>query len=670
MAENVIQFSLLGVDKFSGVMGKLRSTLGSVIKVIAKAAVAMVAAGGAILALVNKFADLQDKVGKFASRLGVAVDELSAYQFVAQQSGISTEQFNMALQRATRRIAEAAQGMGEGAGALKELGIEAKEFTKLGVEDKLTILADKLEGVTSESDKLRIAFKLFDSEGTAMLQMLKGGSAAMKAAAEDARFLGVVMSAQGTANAKNFKDEMGRAGSSIKGVGLAISQELMPILTPMLKAFANGTANMRDSIITALTEGISFIFTFFNIIKQVFSGIHKIFTDVSAFNTFTANIQLFIGATINAFLLMGKVVVTAFINMFKAIGKTVTEFGSWLGRNLANIIAGKELESMGTLVVNKIVPAFSEAAIAAKEEFNGVFDELKTSTSDASTFMGDALGVSWEQAKIDADGYIEKLREMGTATVESVTTATEALDPFWEAMRTNMEQFSLQAGDLTQQLADLTFNTMMNLADGIGKAFADSVVMGKSFATSLKALTKQVLASVIQMLIKIGIQRLILAALEKKTNVSKAGEAVGVATANGVASWAAAPWPINLGAPAFGAAMGAAASAGVGIAGAAHGGLTSVPSEATYLLNKGERVLSPNQNKDFTDFMGNGEGVGNGGVTINNLEMHVLENATNAEALLDIDPRDMEEIVASKFIDALNALDGKGVRPVFAERGE
>lgn len=34
---------------------------------------------------------------------------------------------------------------------------------------------------------------------------------------------------------------------------------------------------------------------------------------------------------------------------------------------------------------------------------------------------------------------------------------------------------------------------------------------------------------------------------------------------------------------------------------AAHGGLTNVPAEQTYLLNKGERVLSPRQNRDFTD---------------------------------------------------------------------
>ena len=37
-----------------------------------------------------------------------------------------------------------------------------------------------------------------------------------------------------------------------------------------------------------------------------------------------------------------------------------------------------------------------------------------------------------------------------------------------------------------------------------------------------------------------------------------------------------------------------------GIQGAAHGGLTNVPAEGTFLLDKGERVLSPSQNKDFT----------------------------------------------------------------------
>ncbi|MGO2233099.1 MAG: tape measure protein [Marinomonas sp.] len=39
--------------------------------------------------------------------------------------------------------------------------------------------------------------------------------------------------------------------------------------------------------------------------------------------------------------------------------------------------------------------------------------------------------------------------------------------------------------------------------------------------------------------------------------------------------------------------------------GIAHGGMTNVPAESTYLLQKGERVLSPNQNQDFTRYIQN-----------------------------------------------------------------
>lgn len=54
---------------------------------------------------------------------------------------------------------------------------------------------------------------------------------------------------------------------------------------------------------------------------------------------------------------------------------------------------------------------------------------------------------------------------------------------------------------------------------------------------------------------------------------------------------------------------------GVQMGGIAHGGLDYVPKESTYLLDKGERVLSPNQNKDLNRFMAEG---GGSGLTINN----------------------------------------------------
>ncbi|MCF3128449.1 tape measure protein [Acinetobacter soli] len=63
----------------------------------------------------------------------------------------------------------------------------------------------------------------------------------------------------------------------------------------------------------------------------------------------------------------------------------------------------------------------------------------------------------------------------------------------------------------------------------------------------------------------------------------------------------------------------AAMIAAQAISGIAHGGLDYVPSESTYLLDRGERVLSPRQNKDLTSFLANREmPQAGGGIVINN----------------------------------------------------
>lgn len=72
------------------------------------------------------------------------------------------------------------------------------------------------------------------------------------------------------------------------------------------------------------------------------------------------------------------------------------------------------------------------------------------------------------------------------------------------------------------------------------------------------------------------------------------------------AAWASAPFPYNL--PAVGIAtmetglLQAAVSA-MSPVGMAHSGIDKIPREGTWLLDKDERVLSPRQNRDFTEFM-------------------------------------------------------------------
>lgn len=88
-------------------------------------------------------------------------------------------------------------------------------------------------------------------------------------------------------------------------------------------------------------------------------------------------------------------------------------------------------------------------------------------------------------------------------------------------------------------------------------------------------------------------------------------------------------------------------------AGIAHGGLDYVPKEQTYLLDRGERVLSPRQNRDLTAFLDGGNA---NGVTIENIYIEILPNVTDAGALNDLDERALRDFVEDRLLNALREL--------------
>lgn len=93
-----------------------------------------------------------------------------------------------------------------------------------------------------------------------------------------------------------------------------------------------------------------------------------------------------------------------------------------------------------------------------------------------------------------------------------------------------------------------------------------------------------------------------------------------VAIQTGIANAMSLPFPANLGAAATVAAETASIISNiqaVTLTGMAHDGIANIPEEGTWLLNKGERVLNPQDNKAFTDFI-NSQSSGEPNITINN----------------------------------------------------
>ncbi len=141
---------------------------------------AVVAGGlvaGSLLAIYNQQASLIDQTAKFSDRIGVTTQALTEMRYAANLSGLQSNALDMSLQRMTRRIAEATKGAGEAAPALKQLGLDAQQLGKMTPDQQLNAVADALIKVQNQSERIRLAFKMFDSEGVGMLKLLENGSA-------------------------------------------------------------------------------------------------------------------------------------------------------------------------------------------------------------------------------------------------------------------------------------------------------------------------------------------------------------------------------------------------------------------------------------------------------------------------------------------------------------
>lgn len=206
--------------------------------------VAAAAATVTTIGLTKAGLDNVDSLKKTADKLGVTTEALAGMRFAAKETANMAENtFDMALQRMTRRLSEAAQGSGEAVGAINELGLSARHLASISPDRAMLEIADAMQQVENQSDRVRLSFKFFDSEGVALAATMRDGSAAFLEGAVNAEKYGLAVDDVMAARVEKAQDALGHMGSAIKGVGNAFAVALAPMVTDAANALAGLTAN-------------------------------------------------------------------------------------------------------------------------------------------------------------------------------------------------------------------------------------------------------------------------------------------------------------------------------------------------------------------------------------------------------------------------------------------
>ncbi len=200
-----------------------------------------------------------DRLAKTADKLGMTTQSLAGLRHAAEQTGVAANTMDMAIQRSTRRIAEAARGAGEAKDAIAELGLDAQKLAKMSPDQQFAAIADAMKNVQSQSDQVRLAFKLFDSEGVAVVNTLRGGSEMLQQYAKDAADLGIAISRVEAGKIEQANDAMDRAAKAARGLAIQAAIKLAPALKTVADYIVGTVKYLRDMSAESAKTAISWI---------------------------------------------------------------------------------------------------------------------------------------------------------------------------------------------------------------------------------------------------------------------------------------------------------------------------------------------------------------------------------------------------------------------------
>ena len=411
-------------------IGKLGSIAAGVGKGLAKVAVGLTAAVGAVSLVVAKYVSMLDSIGKTSEKLGVDPLFLQKLRFAAEQTGVQITALDMGLQRFIRRTAEAARGTGEAKQALADLNISLFDSDgKLrDVESVLFDVADAIQNTSDSAEQVRLAFKFFDSEGVALVSTLKEGSEGLRNFFEEAENLGLLISRDTIKKAEQFADSVNRVKKQINAIASGIVGAFLPALDQLSAKLTNTLSAGRDAdgtfdslgktiattMVNGLADAIIVVGQFGDTIEEVFVGINN------AFVQFQLNLLSAIDELPFVSIELEKIneVQGQFLTVTGEAGKTANAFAEKIRKlGLDSINATAQIQNVNNAVEN--LGGSFPALEKFEEGFFKIFDGGASKFEDL-TKLGENVATSLEAGLTDAFMNIEKGAEGLKDTMDNI----------------------------------------------------------------------------------------------------------------------------------------------------------------------------------------------------------------------------------------------------------
>ena len=229
-------------NSMQGVQGKVKNLkiavggLNGALKVFAG-----VLAAGAFTRFIKGAIDSADSFGKLEDQTGIAANTLQAYVNAGKLAGIEQATIDKGLRRLSQSMREADQGVATYSDSFNALGLSVRdsEGNLKSNEQVLGEIADRFADMPDGATKAALAMEIFGRSGASMINMLNGGSAAIKE-------LNYEVSDNFAQNAEFFNDQIALLTIKFDGFRKQLTDALLPTLNNLLKMFSNIFSSDQD----------------------------------------------------------------------------------------------------------------------------------------------------------------------------------------------------------------------------------------------------------------------------------------------------------------------------------------------------------------------------------------------------------------------------------------
>ena len=244
------------------------SKVGSAFKGIAKGAVAVGTAvvgaattlGAGALKMATDTSNAADEIDKMSQKVGLSRTAYQEWDYVLSQNGMDISSLQTGVKSLTAQMDKAASGSGDAADMFKQLGVEVTnaDGSLRSQEDVFNDTIAALQGVDNETERARLATKLFGKAGTEMAPLLNQSADSVQALKDKAHELGMVMSDETIDAGVKFTDTMDTLKRSFGGIMTQLGGAVIPIVQkfadliqekmPQIQAFIQRLTPILESV--------------------------------------------------------------------------------------------------------------------------------------------------------------------------------------------------------------------------------------------------------------------------------------------------------------------------------------------------------------------------------------------------------------------------------------